>query len=170
MREGERDNKAYCGYKEYLSLVNCIIIIYLPTYFTLYSYICYPSFPIIIIMSNDQNHTSPFPTPIPTDNSTSSLLTLPDGRQLGYAQYGVRTGKPIFFLHGLPGSRLEGAYFDALGKELGAWIIAPDRPGCGWSSRGGKGRRVMDWAGDVEVLAGELGIGKFAVMVREIFF
>lgn len=100
----------------------------------------------------------------PLDNTTSSTLTLPSGRKLGYAQYGALAGKPVFFFHGLPGSRLDGAYFDALGKELGARIIAPDRPGCGWSSAQA-GRSLLDWPRDVEALARELGIEAFAVMV-----
>ncbi|CRK29922.1 hypothetical protein BN1708_005061 [Verticillium longisporum] len=31
---------------------------------------------------------------------TSDTLTLPDGRQLGFAQYGLLTGKPVFYCHG----------------------------------------------------------------------
>ncbi|KAI8935557.1 hypothetical protein NX059_008126 [Plenodomus lindquistii] len=99
----------------------------------------------------------------PLDNSTSSILSLPDGRKLGYAQYGAPTGKPIFFFHGLPGSRLEGAYFDELGKELGARIISPDRPGMGWSTPQ-PGRSLLDWPKDVEALAKELGLQEYSVM------
>ncbi|KAH9864445.1 hypothetical protein J1614_010379 [Plenodomus biglobosus] len=105
----------------------------------------------------------PPPCRFPLDNATSSTLTLPCGRKLGYAQYGDPIGKPIFFLHGLPGSRLEGAYFDALGKELGARIIAPDRPGCGWSSPQ-RGRGLLDWPGDLEALAEYLKVEEYSVM------
>ncbi|KAF2853239.1 alpha/beta-hydrolase, partial [Plenodomus tracheiphilus IPT5] len=101
--------------------------------------------------------------PFSSDNSTSSILTLSSGRKLSYAQYGAPTGFPIFFLHGLPGSRLEGAYFDDLGKELGARIIAPERPGCGRSDEQ-PGRRLLDWAGDVEALAGVLGVQRYSVI------
>ena len=34
----------------------------------------------------------------------NSLLTLSDGRQLGYTRYGVENGTPLLYLHGLPGS------------------------------------------------------------------
>lgn len=41
------------------------------------------------------------------DLDSSATLTLEDGRKLGYAQYGSLSGKTVFYLHGLPGSRLE---------------------------------------------------------------
>ena len=35
-----------------------------------------------------------------------TTITLPDGRTLGYAEYGAPSGKPVFFFHGIPGSRV----------------------------------------------------------------
>jgi pimeloyl-ACP methyl ester carboxylesterase len=35
---------------------------------------------------------------------TDSIMTLANGRQLGYAEYGDPNGFPIFFFHGFPGS------------------------------------------------------------------
>jgi hypothetical protein len=35
-----------------------------------------------------------------------NILRLGDGRLLGYAEYGDLEGKPLFFSHGTPGSRL----------------------------------------------------------------
>ena len=100
----------------------------------------------------------------PLDNSTSSTLTLPDGRKLGYAEYGSPTGWPIFYLHGLPGARLEGARHEDLGRELGARIIAIDRPGIGWSSPQKK-RRLLDFVQDVRCLAEYLGVERYSVWV-----
>lgn len=100
-----------------------------------------------------------------TDTDSSDTLTLPDGRKLGYAQYGSLTGRPIFFLHGLPGSRLEGAGFHALGLELGARVIAVDRPGIGWSSPH-PNRTLLDHAKDLECLADYLGLDRYSVLVR----
>jgi len=37
-------------------------------------------------------------------------LTLKDGRQIGYVEYGNPNGKPVFYFHGLPGSRLDASY------------------------------------------------------------
>ncbi|KAJ4372028.1 hypothetical protein N0V83_003801 [Neocucurbitaria cava] len=68
------------------------------------------------------------------DNSHSHTFSLPDGRKLGYADYGDPKGKPILYQHGLPGSRIEATRYHDLGKELGLRIISTDRPGHGWSS------------------------------------
>ncbi|CBX91550.1 predicted protein [Plenodomus lingam JN3] len=114
--------------------------------------------------SPNPNRTHSFPCRFLLDNSTSSILTLPSGRKLSYAQYGDPNGKPVFFFHGLPGSRLEGTYFDDLGKELGARIISPDRPGCGQSTPQ-PGRGLLDWPKDVEALAEHLKLAEYSIMV-----
>jgi pimeloyl-ACP methyl ester carboxylesterase len=100
----------------------------------------------------------------PLDTSTSSTLTLPDGRKLGYAEYGSSTGQAVIYLHGLPGSRLEAASLHAFGLELGVRIIAPDRPGIGWSSPH-PGRTLLGFAQDVARLAEHLGLRVFNVLV-----
>ena len=41
------------------------------------------------------------------DNTHSHTCTLPDGRKLGYADYGDPNGKPILYQHGIPGIRKE---------------------------------------------------------------
>ena len=98
------------------------------------------------------------------DNTTSATITLPDGRKLGYAEYGSPTGWPILYLHGLPGARLEGARHEDLGRELGARIIAIDRPGVGWSSPQ-KNRQLLDFAKDVQCLAEYLRLQRYSVWV-----
>ena len=99
------------------------------------------------------------------DNDSSDTLVLPDGRKLGYAQYGSLTGRPILYLHGIPGSRVEAACLDELGLELGARIIAADRPGIGWSSPH-PGRRLLDHPKDLEHLAKHLGLDDYSILVR----
>ncbi|KAF2036501.1 alpha/beta hydrolase fold protein [Setomelanomma holmii] len=113
--------------------------------------------------SSIQANLASTPCRFPLDNSTSSTHTLPDGRKIGYAQYGSPTGKPILYNHGFPGSRLEAAQFDDLGRELGLRIIAIDRPGIGWSSPH-PGAKLLDWPKDVEHLAESLNLEKYAVM------
>lgn len=98
------------------------------------------------------------------DNDTSATLTLPDGRKLGYAQYGSPTGKAILYQHGFPGSRLEAAQHHDLGKELGLRVIAIDRPGIGWSSPHPEST-LLDWPRDVERLTEHLGLETYSVMV-----
>lgn len=125
-------------------------------------------------MGTKDQGTSPMATTEPndapkqhfrTDNDSSATFTLPDGRKLGYAQYGSPTGRPIFYMHGFPGSRLEAAGFDDLGKELGARIISVDRPGIGWSSPQ-PGRTLLDFPKDVEQLGNHLGLDRYSVFVR----
>jgi len=99
------------------------------------------------------------------DNDSSDTLTLPDGRKLGYAQYGSLTGQPILYLHGLPGSHLEAAGYDELGLKLSARIIAADRPGIGWSSPH-PGRILLDYPKDLEHLAKHLELDDYGVLVR----
>jgi pimeloyl-ACP methyl ester carboxylesterase len=89
-------------------------------------------------------------------------LTLKDGRRLGYASYGDPQGKPLFFFHGMPGSRLEGGLADEAAKKLGVRVIAADRPGYGLSDFVPR-RTFLDWPADVLELAGALGIERFAV-------
>jgi hypothetical protein len=98
------------------------------------------------------------------ENDSSSTLTLPDSRTLGYAQYGLQTGRPIILLHGLAGSRFDGAFFDKVGKELGCRIIGIDRPGMGLSSPHPI-RTLLDFAKDVEYLTEYLKLDSYSVMV-----
>ena len=100
----------------------------------------------------------------PTGSEYDHTLTLPDGRRLGYAQYGSPTGKPVFFFHGLPACRIEGAYFHQLGLKYGARIIATDRPGLGLSSPH-PGRKLLDYPKDIEKLVEHLQLKEYAVMV-----
>lgn len=89
-------------------------------------------------------------------------ISLKDGRNLGYAEYGDPTGKPVFFFHGTPGSR----YFhppDEITSHLGVRLITTDRPGYGESTFQPR-RRILDWPDDVAQLADALGIAKFAVV------
>jgi hypothetical protein len=97
------------------------------------------------------------------DSNSSATLILPDGRTLGYAQYGLLTGPAVFYLHGLPGSRMEGALFDAPVIKPLARIIAVDRPGYGLSSPQ-PNRTILDHAKDIEYLARHLNLDSYAVM------
>lgn len=94
---------------------------------------------------------------------TDNIVKLPDGRALGYAEYGDSLGKPIFYFHGWPSSRLEGMTFHAAGLKLGARIISPDRPGLGLSDFK-KGFAIRHWPEDVAFLADRLSLDRFAVV------
>jgi len=61
------------------------------------------------------------------------IISLPDGRRLAFADYGDPQGQPLFFFHGFPGSRYDGAYTGQAAAGMGIRLIAPDRPGMGYS-------------------------------------
>jgi pimeloyl-ACP methyl ester carboxylesterase len=96
-------------------------------------------------------------------NTTDNVFQLRDGRVLGYAEYGDPSGKPVFFFHGLPGSRRQRHPDDSIAIELGARIITLDRPGYGFSDFQ-QGRTLLDWPDDVAQLADALQIAQFAAI------
>jgi pimeloyl-ACP methyl ester carboxylesterase len=98
-----------------------------------------------------------------TRNISDNVISLRDGRKLGYAEYGDPSGKPVFFFHGLPGSRLQRHPDDSIAIELGAHIITIDRPGYGLSDFH-QGRQLLDWPDDVAQLADALKIDQFAAI------
>jgi pimeloyl-ACP methyl ester carboxylesterase len=90
-------------------------------------------------------------------------VRLADGRTLAYREYGAGGGRPLFYFHGWPGSRLDFAPNDAAAVAAGARVIAVDRPGIGGSDPL-PGRSVLDWPADVAALADALAIERFAVL------
>ncbi|MCO6412307.1 MAG: alpha/beta hydrolase [Thiogranum sp.] len=97
------------------------------------------------------------------DDDTNRTLTLPDGRQLGYARYGCAEGYPVVYFHGLPGSRYECRLLQDAAGALGVRILAPERPGYGLSTRQ-PGRRLSQWPQDITALADSLDIETFSVV------
>jgi pimeloyl-ACP methyl ester carboxylesterase len=57
------------------------------------------------------------------------IMRLPDGRRIGYAEFGDAKGLPVLAIHGTPGSRYMFALTDQAARERGLRIIAPERPG-----------------------------------------
>lgn len=102
---------------------------------------------------------------MPTEGppATATVLLLPDGRSLAYAEYGDPDGVPVVAFHGTPGSRLQLVGANDEASAAGVRLIVPDRPGYGHSSYH-RGRRLGDWAGDVAHLADHLGLDRFAVV------
>lgn len=95
--------------------------------------------------------------------ASDGCISLPEGRRIGYAEYGAPHGRPVLFFHGTPGSRRQ--VFTVMAEaaaELGIRLVAPERPGYGLSDRR-PGCRLVDWAADVAALADALGIGRFSV-------
>ncbi|KAJ2894248.1 putative alpha beta hydrolase protein [Zalerion maritima] len=101
------------------------------------------------------------------DNLKPHLLTLPDGRNLAYAIYGVPLETegtvPTFFFHGYPGTHHEAQLLHESAKRRCVSLIAPTRPGMGHSTSQPK-RQLLDWPSDVMSLADHLDIARFAAI------
>lgn len=90
---------------------------------------------------------------------------LPDGRKLGYDERGPADGKPLFYFHGSPSSRVESALYvsDELLQSLNVRLIVTDRPGMGLSDFQSD-RRILDFPRDILALADHLNIERFAIL------
>ena len=95
--------------------------------------------------------------------NTSDFFTLSDGRLASYLSIGPPDGKPIFFFHGSPGSRLESLAIQNAAYAFNYRIIAPERPGMGHSSFN-PGYTLLGYTRDIVELADGLGFQKFGVM------
>ena len=91
----------------------------------------------------------------------SQTFSLPNGRQLGYAQVGE--GRAVVYFHGTASSRLEILLLEKFAGENGFRLIGIDRPGYGLSTFS-KMPRLRDFAADVNTLAEHLELGSFAVL------
>lgn len=92
----------------------------------------------------------------------ATTIVLLDGRRLAYAQFGQPRGRPVFYFHGFPGSRLEAASADHAALQAGVRLIAVDRPGYGASDPHPR-RRLVDWPETIAQLAERLALADFAV-------
>jgi pimeloyl-ACP methyl ester carboxylesterase len=96
--------------------------------------------------------------------ATEGNVVLADGRVMTFAEYGSPEGRPVFYFHGTPSSRLEPLLLgDEVFAQHGLRIIAPDRPGMGRSSFQPH-RGFSNWPVDVLALADCLKLGVFSVL------
>jgi pimeloyl-ACP methyl ester carboxylesterase len=89
----------------------------------------------------------------------------PGGRKLRIDVTGHPEGKPVFLMHGTPGSHKGPRPRSIVLYRMGIRLISYDRPGYGESDRH-EGRHVADAAADVAAIADQLDIGAFAVVGR----
>lgn len=88
-----------------------------------------------------------------------------DGRVLRVEGAGDPHGRPVFLLHGMPGSRMGPRPRDMVLYQRRTRLISYDRPGYGGSDRQ-PGRSVSDVLRDVVAVADTLGLDRFAVVGR----
>ena len=87
----------------------------------------------------------------------TTLLQLPDGRELELHEAGDPSGLPVIIHHGTPGS---GLLYERWAMP-GVRLIAYDRAGYGGSTRS-LGRQIAAVVPDIEAIADELGLDRFA--------
>jgi pimeloyl-ACP methyl ester carboxylesterase len=99
--------------------------------------------------------------PVSADDRPRRIV-LDDGRLLAFDEHGDPDGTPVLWCHGGISSRLDAAPLGGRCAELGVRLIAPDRPGTGYSDHAA-GRSLLDWPADVAELADALDLDRFAV-------
>lgn len=105
---------------------------------------------------------APKKDPNPAHNQT---ITLPDGRKLGFAEYGDAQGrKTLLYFHGYPSSRVEAKVLDKFGAAHSIRVLALDRPGYGLSTPQLPRRELLDWPQDVQAFADSQKLDRFAIM------
>ena len=89
---------------------------------------------------------------------------LPDGRRLGYAEFGDPSGAVVLWFHGTPGARRQ---FPLLGRrtaiKLGLRVVVVERPGSGLSDPHAYAA-MADWATDMAAVADALGAERLGVV------
>lgn len=95
--------------------------------------------------------------------ATARQAQLKDGRRLGFAEFGDRSGKAVILFHDLWGNRTLRHPDDAILTRLGIRLIGVDRPGYGVSTRK-PARGIMDVVDDVMLLSKALKLDDFAVL------
>ncbi|ANI37892.1 alpha/beta fold hydrolase [Mycolicibacterium vaccae] len=89
---------------------------------------------------------------------------LPDGRRLGYAEFGDPTGPVVLWFHGTPGGRRQ---LPIVGRraaeELGLRVVLVERAGAGMSDPH-RYAQIGDWASDMAHVADRLGADRLGVV------
>jgi pimeloyl-ACP methyl ester carboxylesterase len=81
---------------------------------------------------------------------------------MAIAEFGTADGAPIFYVHGFPACRLEGALMHRAAVRQRVRLVAPDRPGFGRSEF--RPRGLIDFPADVAEVADALGLARFAIL------
>lgn len=95
----------------------------------------------------------------------AQVVETPDEGRLAVESWGAPTGKPVFLLHGTPGTLLGPRPRGIFLHRLGIRLISYNRPGYPGSDRK-KGRSVAAAADDVKAIADYFGIDAFSVIGR----
>lgn len=106
----------------------------------------------------------PFRVPRVDKPRAEGRFFLPDGRRLGYAEFGDPSGAVVLWCHGTPGARRQ---FPLVGRraatKLGLRVVVVERPGSGLSDPHAYAA-MADWAGDMAHVADALGAERLGVV------
>jgi pimeloyl-ACP methyl ester carboxylesterase len=100
-------------------------------------------------------------------DSCDYTVDLTDGRKLGYAIYGERSSSyshTVIYMHGVPASRKEGAFWHSAALQAGVRLVCPDRPGIGLSSTRLGGWTLLDFADDCTRLLRSLNVKEVSIL------
>src|SRR5262245_47276245 len=86
-------------------------------------------------------------------------ITMPDGRTIGFADYGMPDQTAVLWCHGGPGCRLEPELVAADAARAGLRLVGIDRPGYGYSAPL-PGRTIGGWVPDALAVADRLDIDR----------
>lgn len=95
----------------------------------------------------------------------TTVIVAPNGRRLSVESTGDPEGRPVFLMHGTPGTRTGPRPRGIVLYRLGVRLISYDRPGYAGSDRH-PDRTVADVADDVAGIADWFGIDRFSVVGR----
>jgi len=96
------------------------------------------------------------------DRRVDRELKLPDGRTVGYCEFGDPKGRPVLALHGTPGSRLKYSNTHERAAQRGLRLIAFDRWGYGLSSPR-SGVSLAAFGQDMVQAVSQLGLERVSV-------
>jgi len=95
--------------------------------------------------------------------TAAQIVTLGDGREFAYYEYGDPSGVPAVYITGTPASGLAGALYDDAARTHGVRVVSVDKPGYGRSTLD-PARSLSRHAGDIVALVDHLGLDRFAVI------
>lgn len=95
--------------------------------------------------------------------ATDGTIQLPDGRTVGFADFGNKGDAAVLWCHGGPGCRLGPSYVAPIAERDGIRLIGIDRPGYGLSTPR-PGRSITDWVSDALAVADHLRLERFATI------
>jgi pimeloyl-ACP methyl ester carboxylesterase len=90
-------------------------------------------------------------------------IQLTDGRNLSVLEQGQRRGKPVIYLHGMPGSNRDHSNYEELHQQLGIRLISVNRPGIGTSSTSDN-HDALSFANDLLKVMKQLEIEKASII------